>query len=94
VKNVRAKIVCRDGFQFSVVANPWVHCTDPAEMRDGIRHWRDVELGYPSAQDAGLEDYASPGPAGRPPEIYDYVPLRLLKDLVKKHGGVLTTKRW
>jgi hypothetical protein len=93
VKNVRAQIECKDGFWFSIVANPYVMCTDPAEMRDGVRHWRDVELAYPSEQDEILQGYASPGPASRRPETYDYVPIGTLKDLVKKHGGVRSTTK-
>jgi hypothetical protein len=63
-------------------------------MRDRVKHWRDVELGFPSTPDELIASHASPGPSSQPVEIYDYVPLRTVKDLVRKHGGVLTTTRW
>ncbi len=88
MKNVRAKIECRDGFQFSVVANPDVRCSDPK------RYWSDVEIGYPSNPDELLSEFASPGPTSRPPETYDYVPIKTLKDLVRKHGGVSIVTKW
>lgn len=92
MKNVRAMIECGDGFKFSVVANPWVMCTDPEEVRDGIRHWRNVELA--SSPDELITKYASPGPEGRARETYEYVPLSAIKDLVRKHGGVSIVTKW
>lgn len=93
MKNVRAKVECKDGFKFSVVANPDVRCSDPVE-RWGRGHWVDAEIGYPSSPDELLQEYASSGPAGRIPETYDYVPMNVVKALVRKHGGVSSTTKW
>lgn len=90
MKSIKAKIVCKDGFQFSVVANGDVMCTEPSGR---AKAWKDVELGYPSHHDDLIAEYASDGPPNRRPQTYDYVPIRVIKALVRKHGGVLTATR-
>jgi hypothetical protein len=75
--------VCNDGFSISVQASANHYCEPRG---DGV-HWRRVECGFPSVEEAALLGYAE-NPDDPTGTVYGYVPVRLVEKIIKRHGGV------
>jgi len=76
-------IVCADGYQVSVQASSMHYCSP----RDNVGPYEFFELGFPSGPDVLIDEYAEDctyGPGG----VYPHVPLKVVLDLLNKHGGV------
>ena len=82
---VRPRIYCKDGFSISVQGGTEFHYCTP---RKHCNQYIKVELGFPSAADPLLEDYAEDlsDPTGT---VYGYVPIEVVENLVEKHGGMI-----
>lgn len=76
-------VVCEDGFTMSVQASSGHYCR-PEEDDGPYTH---VEVGYPSAIEEDLLPYAEDdeNPTGT---VYWRVPVGLVDDVIKKHGGL------
>ena len=80
------KIICKDGFTMSVQANEGAYC----EPRiDGADRYTEVEVGYPSAREPLLIEWAEDknNPTST---VYGYVPSERISLVCIKHGGVVS----
>ena len=82
---VRARICCKDGFSISVQGGTEFHYCSP---RRHCNQYIEVELGFPSAEDPLLEDYAE-DPSDPTGTVYGYVPIEVVESLIEKHGGMV-----
>lgn len=82
---VRSRISCKDGFSISVQGGTEFHYCVP---RKHCNQYECVELGFPSAADPLLEDYAE-DPSDPTGTVYGYVPIEVVESLVEKHGGMI-----
>ena len=82
-KLVMPSLVCKDGFRFSVQASEGHYCTP----RDNEGPWEEVEVGYPSKVEELLLPFAE-NPFKPTETVYPYVPVHLVKEIIKKHGGL------
>ena len=79
-----ALIVCKDGFEMSVQASGGNYCEPRIDHAD---HYSEVEVGYPSAREPLLMEYAedSENPTAT---VYGWVPSDLIRHVIDKHGGI------
>lgn len=81
---VRTRVRCADGYTVSVQAGEmW-----DSEPRRDAEIYRKVELGYPTAADEELRDYAEKKRDLRK-TVYGFVPVKLVDEVLTKHGGIL-----
>lgn len=75
-----------DGFTVSIQANQYMYC-EPRRQRPtgGFTH---VELGFPTEADSLLTKYAE-DPENPTETVYGYVPARVVRALIAKHGGIV-----
>lgn len=78
----RPRVRCADGYTVSVQAGYGIYSIPQADADS----YKNVELGYPSAIDEELDEYAE-SPGG----VYGYVPVKLVDKVLKKHGGIVGT---
>ena len=83
IQQATKRIVCNDGFSISVQANNYTYCT-PRE--DEAWPYSKVELGFPSAFDELIDEYAHCD--GTLETVYGYVPIDIVNELIEKHGGI------
>jgi len=97
-------IVCIDGFTISVQAGEGLHCEPKESLYDKKGKWK-KDFGYKSVEIKQLswneplfDDYISKGchNCGSDKQGYNefneplgYVPVELLAEVIKKHGGVI-----
>ena len=82
---IRPYILCKDGFTISVQASEYHYCTPRI---NGAVKYETVELGFPNIEDSLIIDYAEE--REKPTDtVYGYVPVRIVNELVEKHGGVI-----
>jgi hypothetical protein len=88
-----SRIICKDGFSISVQAGPCIYCTprfftytlEKSEME--ILPYTTVELGFPSEKPTeDIMKYAE-DPESPTESVYGYVPVDLVRKLIKYHGG-------
>lgn len=82
---VRPRIYCKDGFSISVQGGTEFHYCSP---RRHCNQYIEVELGFPSAADPLLKNYAE-DPSDPIGTVYGYVPIEIVESLVEKHGGIV-----
>jgi len=77
------RVVCKDGFSVSVQASSTHYCTP----KSNLGPYTEVELGFPSEPVEAWMPYADnvDNPTGT---IYGYVPIELVEEVLKKHGGI------
>lgn len=81
---VRPRVRCADGYTVSVQAGKYHYCSPRAD----VNHFDKVELGYPSDEDSELMGYAED--EERPCDtVYGYVPVKLVDEVLTKHGGIV-----
>lgn len=73
----RPTFKCRDGLQLSIQASS-SHYSNP---KSHIGPYESVEIGFPSEPIEELKDYTSDE------EIYGWVPVELVEEVIEKHGG-------
>ncbi len=81
---VEAPLVCRDNFQMMVQAGRGRYCT-PRE--DDAFPYSEMEVGWPTYIEASLRPYGEPCAAGAP-YLFGYVPVEVILNIVKRHGGI------
>ena len=81
-------IVCTDGFTMSVQVGYSLYST-PKKV---AKRYSEVEIGYPSEREPLLEEYAetlfSDGFIDFTDSVYPYVPVKVVDNVLKKHGGI------
>ena len=80
----RPRVHCADGFSVSVQASQWHYCRP---RTDNAEEYKAVELGYPSAADDLIIDYAEDN--NYTDTVYGYVPVEIVEKLIEKHGGIV-----
>ena len=80
---LRELLECKDGFTMSVQASHFHYCTP----RGDDPPYRRVEIGYPSAKDDALMEYAET-PADPTGTVYGYVPIEIVEQVIAAHGGI------
>lgn len=80
---VRPRIFCKDGFSISVQGSG-AHSSEPREVRrDG--QYKSLEVGYPSTDERLLDPYRETYLS----DIYTYVPVDVIEEIIENHGGIL-----
>lgn len=82
---VRPRIYCKGGFSISVQGGTEFHYCTP---RKHCNQYECVELGFPSAVDILIGEYAE-DPSNPTGTVYGYVPIEVVESLVEKHGGMV-----
>ena len=82
---IRPHIKCSDGFTVSVQASATHYCF-PQE--NGLEEYKKVELGFPSAEDPLIMEYAE-SPETPTATVYGCVPVKVVCELIEKHGGIV-----
>ena len=78
------KIICKDGYMFSVQASKYHYCTPRTANGFPYTHF---EIGYPSGREETLMGYAED--KDRPTDtVYGYVPLKTVLEVIEAHGGM------
>lgn len=83
------RIVCEDGFNFSVQANYGAYCTPRLTHRNKFTNiYIEYEIGYPSEYEQMIIEYAedSESPTNT---VYPYVPKEIIEAVIAKHGGIV-----
>lgn len=95
------RVLCADGFSFSMIAGPGAYCfprPTPAPDIESIYHDRphdyagpysEVEIVFPSARPEPWLCWAEycENPASPEVSAYGYVPVELVSELISNHGG-------
>lgn len=82
---IRKPIVCADGFFVSIQGGTHFHYCTP---RKHCNEYETVELGFPSAKDNYIMEYAE-DPSDPTGTVYGWVPIDLVETLIEKHGGII-----
>jgi hypothetical protein len=88
--NVRERVLCADGFSVSIQGNSGMYCSP----RENIAVYEAVELGYPSALDELINEYAEQTDEdgnATTETVFPYVPIEVVEALIAKHGGIVGT---
>ena len=82
---IRPRVICKDGFQISIQASGTCYCEPKNNYAD---EYKSVELGYPSEKEDLIMEYAED--KDDPTEtVYGYVPVEVVDEMLKKHGGIV-----
>ena len=79
-------VICANGFKMSVQANAFAYC-EPRQ--DNATRYKLVEVGYPSADEPLLAQYAE-DPENLRGTVYPHVPCALVTLVIAKHGGMVS----
>lgn len=82
----RPRLYCNDGYSISVQASKFHYCSP---RLNGLQDYKSVELGYPSAEDELINEYAK-NALNYTDTVYGYVPIEVVEKLIEKHGGIKT----
>ena len=79
------EIVCKDGFMFSAQASDLHYCCPKTLDFFKPSCYSEVEVGFPSQP----EELLLPFQAGEGSNVFGYVPLEVVREIIRKHGGTL-----
>jgi hypothetical protein len=79
----RPRAICADGFSVSIQGGIGIY----SQPRCNTESYTAVELGYPSAGDDLIQEYAEE-PEKPIDTVYPYVPIEVVDGLLEKHGGI------
>ena len=92
------QIVCSDGFKMSVQVGYSLY----SEPKKVAKRYSKVEIGFPSEREPLLEEYVELGIfdlqsndekfVDYTDTVYPYVPVKVVNQVLKKHGGIDLTK--
>lgn len=82
----RPRLYCNDGYSISVQDSEFHYCSP---RLNGLQDYKSVELGYPSAEDELINEYAE-NALDYTDTVYGYVPIEVVEKLIEKHGGIKT----
>lgn len=82
----RPQIYCKDGFYMSVQGSDGHYCS-PRKVSD---YYLSMEIGFPSATETDLLEYAEDAEDENTPTdtVYGYVPVEIIQSVIDKHGGI------
>ena len=79
----RPRIICNDGFSMSVQGSEYHYCSP----RKNKNEYYEMEIGFPSKREQLILNYAEQ--KHKPKKtVYGYVPVNLIDEVIKKHGGI------
>ncbi len=85
-------IICEDGFSMSVQVGYSLYST-PKKI---AKRYSAVEIGYPSEREPLIEEWAETifedGSIDYTDTVYPYVPVKVVNQVLKKHGGINLTQ--
>lgn len=81
----RPRAYMNDGFSISIQASTYTYCFPRFNDLD---EYKSVELGFPSCEDELINEYAE-DPRFYTNTVYGYVPVEVVDELIKKHGGIV-----
>ena len=84
-KKKNEPVICADGFTMSVQAAEHSYCSP----RNDDGPYTSAEVGYPSAYDFYLQEYAE-NPEDPTGTVYGWVPAHVIRMCIEAHGGVVT----
>ena len=87
------QIVCVDGFSMSVQVGFSLYST-PKKV---AKRYSAVEIGFPSDHEPLIEKWAENLFEDTPDctdTVYPYVPVKVVNEVLKKHGGIDLTETW
>lgn len=82
--HIYPKLICKDGFSLSIQAGYGMASSPKISFAES---YTDVEVGACSLYEPLFEDYGSSEPFTSLP-IYSYVPVKLVEQIILKHGGI------
>lgn len=82
----RPRLCCNDGYSISVQDSAFHYCSP---RLNGLQDYKSVELGYQSAEDELINEYAEDA-LDYTDTVYGYVPIEVVEKLIEKHGGIKT----
>lgn len=88
-QDIRPSIECNDGFVVSVQASKTHYCKPRANW---LEEYDEVELGYPTEAEESIIEYAE-DPDEPTNTVYGYVPIEIVEEVIKKHGGIKGPKK-
>ena len=83
-------VICKDGFVMSVQCGQTLY----SSPRDVVKRYSEVEIGFPSAPEPLIAEYAEDWEVEGDDDprlcntVYGYVPVKLVDQVLKKHGGI------
>lgn len=83
----RKRMYCADGWNVSVQAGDGMYSYPRSNDAD---EYHAVELGYPSAGDERLREYADTEKEDMTQDVFGYVPVHVLQAIADDHGGIVT----
>lgn len=86
---VRPRICCKDGWNASIQAGPWHKADKVPVTEDNKLGIRSVEVGFVEGTVCDLISYAEDKDYPFSSTIYEYVPLFVIENVCKKHGGIV-----
>lgn len=85
IQGIRPPVKCKDGFSISIQASQYHYCSPRV---DGDVIYDEVELGFPSAEDELIAEFAE-DPDDLTKTVYGGVPVEIVNQLIEKHGGIV-----
>lgn len=82
-----SRVKCADGYSISIQASSGHYCM-PRETLQDAHGYSAFELGYPSASDDALLEYAEE-PETPTDTVYPYVPRKIIEKVIASHGGIV-----
>lgn len=83
----RPRIMFNDGYSVSIQADDACYCDPRINVKNyECPVYREVELGFPNKEDDIINEYAESDDYTE--TVYGYVPVEIVNELIKKHGGV------
>lgn len=79
----RPRIFCKDGLSLSVQGSSLHYCTP----RETIDSYSSMEIGFPSRRISELKEFAEE-PKRLTKTVYGWVPVKIIKQVIKEHGGI------
>ena len=81
--NTRNRIVCKDGFSFSVQGSKGHYCSP----RENVKKYSLLEIGFPSRKEPLIISYAEI-PEMPTETVYGYVPVSIIQEVIDNHKGI------
>lgn len=84
MRELAPRVVCKDGFEMSVQVGHTHYCRPRVDRAI----YSAVEVGYPSALEELLMPYVEDEKTPTETVVYGYVPVEIVNQVIKKHGGL------
>jgi hypothetical protein len=85
LQDTRPRIVCKDGFEFSVQAGYSLYSAPRENLESG--DYTACEVGFPNRKDDLLMEYIESTREKPTKSVYPYVPVEVIDQIISNHGG-------